>query len=80
MNIFVPLFAGVLLGYIFRKKGRKFNLDIPMSAALVLLIFFMGVEAGKVEIDAGWLLASSVLFAAFTIAGSLGIAMVVGRK
>ncbi|NJE06251.1 hypothetical protein E3E36_08870 [Thermococcus sp. M36] len=80
MNIFIPLLAGVLIGYLLRKRGKKLGLDLPMSAALLLLIFFMGVEAGKVKIDAGWLLVSSVVFAALTIAGSVGMALLVGGK
>jgi len=80
MNIFIPLLVGILIGYILRRKGRKVNADLPMSAALLLLIFFMGVEAGKVEIDALWLLVSSVIFAAMTILGSLGIALIVGGR
>ncbi|AFL94662.1 hypothetical protein CL1_0453 [Thermococcus cleftensis] len=80
MNIFIPLIAGVLVGYVLRRKERKVNVDAPMSAALLLLIFFMGVEAGKVKIDALWLLSSSTVFAALTIAGSVGIALLVGGK
>ncbi|WP_148882634.1 LysO family transporter [Thermococcus aciditolerans] len=80
MNIFIPLIAGVLIGYVLRRKERKVNVDAPMSAALLLLIFFMGVEAGKVKIDALWLLSSSIVFAALTIAGSVGIALLVGGK
>ena len=80
MNIFVPLIAGVLIGYLLRRKGRKVDADLPMSAALLLLIFFMGVEAGKVRIDALWLLSSSIVFAALTIIGSLGIALIVGGR
>ncbi|QDA30941.1 hypothetical protein FH039_04050 [Thermococcus indicus] len=80
MNIFIPLIAGVLIGYVLRRKGRKVNVDAPMSAALLLLIFFMGVEAGKVKIDALWLISSSIVFAALTIAGSVGIALIVGGR
>jgi uncharacterized membrane protein YbjE (DUF340 family) len=80
MNIFIPLVAGVLLGYVLRKKGKKSNVDLPMSAALLLLIFFMGVEAGKVKIDAGWLLLSSITFAALTIIGSVGMALLMGGR
>ncbi len=80
MNIFIPLLAGVLIGYVLRKRGKKLNVDLPMSAALLLLIFFMGVEAGKVRIDALWLLSSSMVFAALTIAGSVGIALLVGGR
>ncbi|ASA77095.1 LysO family transporter [Thermococcus sp. 5-4] len=80
MNIFIPLIAGVLIGYVLRRKERKVNVDAPMSIALLLLIFFMGVEAGKVKIDALWLLSSSIVFAALTIAGSVGIALLVGGR
>ncbi|NJE42555.1 hypothetical protein [Thermococcus sp. GR6] len=80
MNIFIPLLFGIFLGYVLRKKSRKVNVDLPMSVALLLLIFFMGVEAGKVEIDAFWLLGSSVAFAALTIAGSVGIALLLGGR
>jgi len=80
MNIFIPLLAGVLLGYLLRKRGKKPSTELPMSAALLLLIFFMGVEAGKTKIDAGWLLVSSVLFAALTIIGSVGMAILVGGR
>ncbi|CAD5243758.1 hypothetical protein [Thermococcus camini] len=80
MNIFIPLIAGVIIGYVLRRKERRVNVDLPMSAALLLLIFFMGVEAGKVRIDAFWLLSSSVVFAALTIAGSVGIALLMGGR
>ncbi|NJD99074.1 hypothetical protein E3E26_04635 [Thermococcus sp. LS1] len=80
MNIFIPLLFGIFLGYVLRKKSRKVNVDLPMSVALLLLIFFMGVEAGKVEIDALWLLGSSVAFAALTIVGSVGIALLLGGR
>ncbi|NJE75515.1 hypothetical protein [Thermococcus sp. ES12] len=80
MNIFIPLIAGILIGYIIRRKGRRVNVNLPMSASLILLIFFMGVEAGKVEIDALWLLVSSIVFAALTIVGSVGVAFLAGEK
>ncbi|NJE62292.1 LysO family transporter [Thermococcus sp. 21S7] len=80
MNIFIPLIAGVLIGYVLRRKEHRVNVDTPMSIALLLLIFFMGVEAGKVKIDALWLLSSSIVFAALTIAGSVGIALLVGGR
>ncbi|ASJ11980.1 hypothetical protein [Thermococcus thioreducens] len=80
MNIFIPLIAGVIIGYVLRRKERRVNVDLPMSAALLLLIFFMGVETGKVRIDALWLLSSSIVFAALTIAGSVGIALIVGGR
>jgi len=80
MNIFIPLLLGLIIGYLLRMKNREVNVDKPMSVALLLLIFFMGVEAGKVEISAGWLLLSSVVFAALTIVGSLGFAVLLGGR
>ncbi len=80
MNVFIPLTIGLFVGYLLQRKGRRVNLELPMSIALVLLIFFMGVEAGKVEINAPWLLVSSVVFAALTIAGSLGFAVLLGGR
>ncbi|NJE84816.1 hypothetical protein E3E23_03065 [Thermococcus sp. CX2] len=80
MNIFIPLLLGVLIGYLLRRKNKKVNVDLPMSAALLLLIFFMGVEAGKVKINALWLLTSSIIFAALTIVGSVGVALLLGGR
>ncbi|WP_457751512.1 hypothetical protein [Thermococcus sp.] len=80
MNIFIPLLLGLIIGYLLRIKDKEVNVDKPMSAALLLLIFFMGVEAGKVKISAGWLLISSVVFATLTIAGSLGFAVLLGGR
>jgi len=80
MNVFIPLIIGLFAGYLLQRKGRRISLELPMSIALLLLIFFMGVEAGKVEINAWWLLVSSVVFAALTIAGSLGFAVLLGGR
>ncbi|ANF22982.1 hypothetical protein [Thermococcus piezophilus] len=80
MNIFIPLLLGVLIGYLLRRKNKKVNVDLPMSAALLLLIFFMGVEAGKVKINALWLFTSSIIFAALTIVGSVGVALLLGGR
>jgi len=81
MNIFIPLIVGVLIGYILRIKNRKINLEVPISAALLLLIFFMGIKTRNVKISAGWLLGSSIVFAVLTITGSIGIALLMeGRK
>ncbi len=80
MNIFIPLIFGLLIGYLLRTREKTPNLELPMSTALLLLIFFMGVEAGKVRISASWLLLSSILFALLTIAGSLGFAVILGGR
>ncbi|HIH73568.1 MAG: Uncharacterized protein XD43_1375 [Thermococcales archaeon 44_46] len=79
MNIFIPLILGIFVGYLLRDR-IKFSMDRPMSVALLLLIFFMGVEAGRVEIDAPKLLISSLVFASFTILGSLLIALLGVRE
>ncbi|WP_297070364.1 hypothetical protein [Thermococcus sp.] len=79
MNIFIPLILGALAGYLLRRQGKRTNLNTPMNAVLLLLIFLMGINAGRVQISAIWLLLSSVVFAAFTIAGSVGMAILVGR-
>jgi len=79
MNIFIPLFLGVAIGYLFRERLRM-NLDKPLSAILLLLIFFMGVEAGRVEIDAASILIISITFAALTITGSLAFSLLLGGR
>ncbi|AHF79831.1 LysO family transporter [Thermococcus paralvinellae] len=79
MNIFIPLLAGVVCGYLFRRR-ININLDKPMSATLLLLIFFMGVEAGKVEINALNLFIASLTFAVLTILGSLFFAVLLGGR
>ncbi|EHR78067.1 membrane protein [Thermococcus litoralis DSM 5473] len=79
MNIFIPLVLGVFVGYLLR--GRiKSSMDKPMNIALLFLIFFMGVEAGRVEVDALQLLIFSLVFASFTILGSLFIALLGVRE
>ncbi|ALV62220.1 hypothetical protein ADU37_CDS05210 [Thermococcus sp. 2319x1] len=67
------------MGYLLRDR-IKFSMDKPMSIALLFLIFFMGVEAGRVEIDAFKLFISSLVFASFTILGSLFMALLGVRK
>lgn len=79
MNIFIPLIAGIITGYILRGK-LKYNLDKHMSATLLFLIFFMGVEAGRVEIKAISLFVTSIIFAFFTILGSLLFSLLLGGK
>lgn len=81
MNIFIPLTLGLLIGYAGRKHSLKVKrpLDILTSISLLALIFFMGVEAGKVEISASWLFGASVIFASLTIAGSLVFALILRR-
>lgn len=79
MNIFIPLLAGVLTGYLLKNKV-KISIDKPMAVALLLLIFFMGIEAGRVEINAFKLLLYSIVFASFTILGSLFVALLGVRR
>jgi len=79
MNIFIPLLAGILTGYLLKNKV-KISMDKPMAVALLLLIFFMGIEAGRVEINAFKLLLYSIVFASFTILGSLFVALLGVRR
>ncbi|NPA47826.1 MAG: LysO family transporter [Thermococci archaeon] len=78
MNVMVFLIAGVAVGYCLRKR-RRLSLDGPISLALVLMIFLLGVKTGEVRISGAWLLGTSVLFAVITTAGSLLMAVVVRR-
>ena len=75
MNVFIPLVTGVLLGYILRRGERKPNLEVPVSVALLAMIFFLGVKTGEVHVNGLWLLGISALFAVATIAGSLLFAL-----
>ncbi|AIU70003.1 membrane protein [Thermococcus eurythermalis] len=76
MNIFIPLLAGLLLGYLLKRAGKKPNLEIPTSVALLAMIFFLGVKTGEVHVDGLWLFGVSTIFAVFTVAGSLLLAEV----
>ncbi|WP_297476845.1 hypothetical protein [Thermococcus sp.] len=80
MNIFIPLLVGVLIGYLFRTRDMRVDLDVPMSAVLLLMIFFLGVKVGKVSVSTGWLLGSSIVFAVLTIIGSVGVALFLGVR
>ncbi|WP_297506133.1 hypothetical protein [Thermococcus sp.] len=75
MNIFIPLLLGVVLGYILRSRGKRPNLEKPTSLALLLMIFFLGVKTGEVNVNGLWLLGTSILFAIFTAGGSLLLAL-----
>lgn len=77
MNIFIPLVFGLVIGRIFRDK-LKGSVDTPMNITLLFLIFFMGVEAGRADIDALNIFIISILFALLTIAGSVGVAVLMG--
>ena len=79
MNIFIPLLLGIAVGYLLGNR-IKVSMDKPMSVALLFLIFFMGVKAGRVEIDALKLFVSSFIFALFTILGSLFVALLWVRR
>ncbi|MBP1912188.1 hypothetical protein [Thermococcus stetteri] len=75
MNIFVFLLGGLLIGYALRRIGRGVKVDKPISVALLLMIFFLGVKTGTVKVSALWLLVSSLVFAILTILGSLALAL-----
>lgn len=85
MNVLVPLFIGFAVGYALKraeasKEGRKYLLEIATSLSVLALIFLMGVETGKVKVDAGWMLFSSLLFAVLTALGGLAFALVLWRE
>ncbi|MDV3104325.1 MULTISPECIES: hypothetical protein [Thermococcus] len=73
MNILIPLLIGFAVGraLLASESLRGMKLDSLLSATVLLLVFLMGIEAGKVEIAAGWLALSSILLAALTSAGSV---------
>ena len=75
MNVFVPLIIGVLLGYLLRRSERKLNLEVPVSVALLAMIFFLGIKTSEVQVNGLWLLGVSSVFAVLTIAGSLLFAL-----
>jgi len=79
MNIFIPLVIGAILGYLFKNK-IKVDLNRLMSATLLMLVFLMGVEAGKVEINAINLFVASFTFAVLTMLGSLFFAVLLGGR
>ena len=79
MNIFIPLVIGAILGYLFKNK-IKVDLNRLMSATLLMLVFLMGVEAGKVEINAINLFVASLTFAVLTMLGSLFFAVLLGGR
>ncbi|MDI3474850.1 MAG: hypothetical protein PWQ79_1667 [Thermococcaceae archaeon] len=79
MNIFVFLLLGLGIGYLLRRKGKRVSLEVPTNAALVLMIFFLGVKTGEVKVDALWLLGSSLLFAVLTVLGSMVVALGVSK-
>jgi uncharacterized membrane protein YbjE (DUF340 family) len=75
MNVFTPLLFGVVLGYLFRKAGRKPDISRATEVAIIIMIFLLGVKTGEVRVSGVWLLASSLLFAVLTMAGSLFLAL-----
>ena len=77
MNIFIVLTAGLLLGYVLKRLNMRPNLEVPISVALLAMIFFLGVKTGEVQVSGLWLLGVSAIFAVLTIAGSLLLAEVV---
>lgn len=79
MNIFVFLLLGLGIGYMLRRKGKRVSLEVPTNAALLLMIFFLGVKTGEVKVDALWLLGSSLLFAVLTVLGSMVVALGVSK-
>lgn len=73
MNILIPLLLGLAVGRMLRGRRsiKEMRLDSLIGATVLVLVFLMGVEAGKVEVNAGWLAVSSIVLAVLTSAGSL---------
>ena len=71
MNIIYILIIGLVIGYILKKKIEKIDLSKPTNLALLLLIFFMGVEAGKVDLNAFSTFVVSIEFSIIVILTSL---------
>ncbi len=71
MQIFIPLLAGIVAGYLLRRLGKRPNLSPVTNAVLLIMIFLLGVKTGEVKVEGLWLLSVSLVFAILTIAGSL---------
>ncbi|ABR54234.1 conserved hypothetical protein [Methanococcus vannielii SB] len=80
MNIIYILIIGLVIGYILKKKIEKIDLSKPTNLALLLLIFFMGIEAGKVELNAFSTFLVSIEFAIIVIITSLLTAVFLGGR
>ncbi|WP_459202609.1 hypothetical protein [Methanococcus sp. CF] len=80
MNIIYILIAGLIVGYLFKSKFEKIDLSKPTNLALLLLIFFMGVEAGKVDLDAFSTFVVSMEFSVIVMVVSLITAVFLGGR
>jgi len=80
MNIIYILIIGLVIGYILKKKIEKIDLSKPTNLALLLLIFFMGVEAGKVDLNAFSTFVVSIEFSIIVILTSLLTAVFLGGR
>jgi len=79
MCILIFLIIGFIIGWLLRKKRYKLNLTLSVNLLLFLLIFLMGVEVGKIKVNAFWILGTSILFAITTITGSLFISFLIKK-
>ena len=65
--------TGMLIGLLLRNRKREFNGDLPLTASILLMIFFMGASIGSSEairesaISIGL---QSLIFLLFTVGGS----------
>uniref|UniRef100_A9AAU8 DUF340 domain-containing protein n=1 Tax=Methanococcus maripaludis (strain C6 / ATCC BAA-1332) TaxID=444158 RepID=A9AAU8_METM6 len=80
MNIIYILIVGLIIGYLFKSKLEKIDLSKPINLALLLLIFFMGVEAGKVDLNAVSTFVVSMEFSIIVMVTSLLTAVFLGGR
>jgi len=80
MNIIYILIVGLIIGYLFKSKFEKIDLSKPTNLALLFLIFFMGVEAGKVDLNALSTFVISMEFSIIVMVTSLLTAVFLGGR
>ncbi|MBA2862015.1 hypothetical protein [Methanococcus maripaludis] len=80
MNIIYILIVGLIIGYLFKSKFEKIDLSKPINLALLLLIFFMGVESGKVDLNAFSTFVVSMEFSIIVMVTSLLTAVFLGGR
>ena len=70
IKILIALLLGLFLGIFLKKKKKKLHFSWLLNSLIFLLVFFMGIEAGKLKINAFDVLKLSFLLAIFSILGS----------
>ena len=82
LYLLLTLIIGILAGALLRRKSIKFPEERSMTIPLLLLIFFMGASIGAspdVRESAVMIGYQSVIFAVFTVLGSVGGALLLRR-